>query len=261
MPASLIRQLSPEEEELQSKKLELAAIETQIALLQLDLETLTSELQAFTDRYLRAVGMKFAQLDAIEAEIQRLLAERAPDDAEARAAAEEARARAEQSRQETDEARTRPETPEFRPTAEAKDLYRELAKKVHPDLARDEADRERREQRMKAVNQAYHEGDAVRLQQILDELKDELEPVEREEIGAQLVRIIRRIAAAKRRIQELKAELAALRESEASQLRAKVEAARAEGRDLLAEMAAEVEQEIAARQAVLDDLQTGPPGG
>ena len=51
-------------------------------------------------------------------------------------------------------------------------MAREAAKRIHPDLATDPADRERRTRFMADANRAYETGDAEALQRILDEYQD-----------------------------------------------------------------------------------------
>jgi hypothetical protein len=57
---------TPEERELKTKKAVLAALETELAQRKLDLATLRLELHAFEQRYLRIVGVKFAEIDELE---------------------------------------------------------------------------------------------------------------------------------------------------------------------------------------------------
>ncbi|MEE1754402.1 hypothetical protein PUR26_18505 [Streptomyces sp. SP18CS02] len=56
-----------------------------------------------------------------------------------------------------------------RPSDEVRKLYRELARKAHPDLARDEEERQRREEFITRVNAAYGRGDAALLQELSEE--------------------------------------------------------------------------------------------
>ena len=46
-----------------------------------------------------------------------------------------------------------------------KRLYREVAKRIHPDLTSDRADRAKRQQLMAEANEAYERGDEARLQE------------------------------------------------------------------------------------------------
>jgi hypothetical protein len=76
---------------------------------------------------------------------------------EARFAASQARAQASESRAASHGEAA--EVKEFATSPELKNLYREVAKRVHPDLAIDEIDRER-ERLIKETNRAYQNGDA-----------------------------------------------------------------------------------------------------
>jgi hypothetical protein len=56
-----------------------------------------------------------------------------------------------------------------RPGEDARKAYRELVRRAHPDLAQDDADRERREEFMIRVNNAYARGDAAALGALAEE--------------------------------------------------------------------------------------------
>ncbi|MFI5630441.1 hypothetical protein ACIA8E_13840 [Streptomyces sp. NPDC051664] len=56
-----------------------------------------------------------------------------------------------------------------RPTEEARKLYRELARKAHPDLAQDETERARRDEFITRVNAAYGRGDEALLKELAQE--------------------------------------------------------------------------------------------
>ena len=164
MKTELVRRLTPEEEELAAKREELARLEGQLADQELLLASLRAELAAFEGLYLRRVGVLYAELDEWNARLSELRAEEVGS-AEARAEAEEARTQAEEaySAAHGEAAEVQP----FAPSAELKKLYREAAKKVHPDTATDEVDRARRERLMQEVNAAYIAGDENALRRIL----------------------------------------------------------------------------------------------
>jgi DnaJ-class molecular chaperone len=136
------------------------------------------------------------------------------------------------------------ETHDFTPSPELKSIYREAAKRIHPDFATDAADLERRTRFIAAANRAYGAGDAEALQRILDEYEDGAEAVTGEGIGAELIRIIRHISTARTRVSAIEQELAALRRSEIALLKKESEAREREGRDLLAELASAVGERI-----------------
>ena len=123
-------------------------------------------------------------------------------------------------------------------------MYREAAKRIHPDLATDPADRERRTRFMAEANRAYEAGDAESLKRILDEYEDGAEAITGEGIGAELIRIIRQISLAKTRPLAIEQEMTALRNSEIALLKKQAEEMQQEGRDLLAELAAAVREQI-----------------
>jgi hypothetical protein len=69
MSTDIIRSQTPEEHELERKQAELVALEAELIQRELDLATLRAELAYFESRYLRTVGVLYAELDEIEAQI------------------------------------------------------------------------------------------------------------------------------------------------------------------------------------------------
>jgi len=87
-----------------------------------------------------------------------------------------------------------------------KRLYREVAKRIHPDLTSDRDERMRREALMAEANKAYEAGDESQLNRILNAYETSLETVQGEGPGAELIRVIRRISQVRGRIAEIEAE-------------------------------------------------------
>src|ERR1019366_4559321 len=166
MNTEIARRLSPEEEELAKKRDELALLQSELAERELYLANLQAELQAFEGRYLREVGVLYAELDDWNSKIAQLIAEE-EGTVEARSAATKARVQAEESYSAAHGEAAR--ATEFTPSPELKKLYRDVAKRVHPDLATDDADRAQRERLMAEANRAYQQGDVDALKRILDE--------------------------------------------------------------------------------------------
>ena len=255
MSINLTRRLTPEEQELEKKQRELSALETELAERELELTTVQAELHAFEREYLRVVGVRYAELDEIEAEIAKYLAFLNPKDSETRKQAEEAWAKAQDSKRAASENITDIEVSrDFNPPESLKKLYREVAKRFHPDLTTDETERKRRQKIMAEANQAYEDGDEKQLRAILEEWEKSPESVKGEGIAAELIRTIRKIAQVQERLKKIEAEIEALKRSALYQLREKVIAAQQEGRDLLAEMAAQIDEEIAAAKVRLEEL-------
>jgi len=246
-----MRRQTPEERELDRKRAELARLESELAQRELDLATLQAELRAFEGRYLRIVGVRYAALDEIEAQIAEAQARLNPGDSTAQRGAAQARAEAQESAQAAKEAGPQLK---FTPSENLKKTFREVAKRLHPDLTTDEKERTRRQRLMAEANRAYAEGDETRLQAILREWEESPESVTGEGPGAELVRAIRKIAQVEQRLRTIEAEMAQLKASELFQLEVKVEEAEAEGRDLLIAMAQQVDQQVAGAQKRLVTL-------
>jgi hypothetical protein len=87
-------------------------------------------------------------------------------------------------------------------------------------------------------------GDAEALRRILDEYQDGADAVKGEGVAVELVRIIRQISRAKERVAAIEQDLATLRQSEIALLKKQVEDCEQVGRDLLAELAATVQEKV-----------------
>lgn len=161
---------------------EQALIEFEIAV-----ETFRVEVENFSRLHHQKLGPMYSRLDELDALIAEARAARTGDP-EDRRKAEEARAMVMpmpgveelfHSWIESDglspEAAAmlgdRPVQPpkRVRPTDEARKLYRELARKAHPDLAQDEQERARRDEFITRVNAAYGRGDEALLRELLQE--------------------------------------------------------------------------------------------
>lgn len=245
MSIDLIRAQTPEEKELARKLAELTILEGELAQRELDLATLQAELHAFERRYLRIVGIRYAELDEIDAQIAEASAEASPKSSEAQERASQARAQANESAQASKIAQKPGRRDKFTPSDALKKLYREVAKCIHPDLATDDNDRVRRQRFMAEANQAYEDGDEARLREVLREWESSPEAVKGDGVGAELIRVIRKIAQIGRRLQAIESIIGQLRLSDLYRLKGEAERTEAEGRDLLAEMASRLDQQIA----------------
>lgn len=243
---------TPEEKELHRKLTELNELESELAQQELDLATLHGGLRAFEARYLRIIGTRYAQLDKIEAQIAEIEASLAMSDNNSQQRAAQAWAKAYESAQAANVEQQPLKQESFLPSESLKKLYREVAKSVHPDLANDEEERVRRQQLMAEANRAYEEGDEARLEEILRDWEISPETVKGNGVGAELVRVIRKITQVKERLNAIETEIDLLKESELYQLKIKVEEVEDEGRDLLCEMALQLDDQIALAKQRLE---------
>jgi len=247
-----IKPRRPEDAELSRKRGELAELQARLAELELQLLTLRLELAEFEALYYAKVGPLYAELDEVEALIAERLAKIRPLDHGAAESASSARKRADASRQAIDASRTLP-SPVLR-SQTLKDLYRAAAKQLHPDLARDDHDRATRERLMTEANLAYANGDEARLEAILEEYQSSPDTVVGNDVGAELIRTIRRISLANANIRKAEAEISALSASEICQLKTTVEDARRKGGDVLSDLAAKLGHKIHDRRQYLQSL-------
>ena len=133
-------------------------------------------------------------------------------------------------------------------------MYRQAAKELHPDLTTDEEERQRRRKAMADLNRAYEECDEERIRQILAEWRSSPDNIRGDDTAAQLVRTIREIAQVHKRLDAIKTEIEELANGELSRLMKQVQEAAASGRDLLAEIDAQVDARIEQARAQLRTL-------
>ncbi len=249
--------IKPEDQELARKREEEAALEAELAERELRAANLRAELGAFERQYLHFVGSRYAELDEWKAQLAERFEREQPGNERARHAAREARARADETKSAAGE-KAAQEPRAFQASPEMKRLYRDVAKRVHPDLTSDRNDRAKRQQLMAEANQAYERGDEARLAKILTEYEHSPEAVEGEGPGAELIRVIRRVSQARGRLAEIEAEMQELLRSDLYQLKSRVDEAGKGGRDILKEMIAKVVEQIALARQRLENSETRP---
>ncbi len=242
MSAEIILQQTPDDVALLDKRERLAAVRTTLAERESELAQIRAQLKTFEGRYLRQVGILYAELDDLEARI----AEREValyDSDSARRRADEARRQAQETHNAAfGEAR---EAEEFDPPPSLKTLFRDVAKRIHPDFARDDAEQKHFTLLMARANQAYSRGDTDTLQRMLDDHREIAASIAGEGAAAELLRITRQIQYAERDIANLDAERHTLLSGEIAQLYLDAEAATCEHRDLLTELATSLREQIA----------------
>ena len=242
MPAEIILQHSPDDAALLDKREQLATVRTTLAERESELAQIRAQLKTFEGRYLRQVGLLYAELDDLEARI----AEREVDLYDS----DSARRRAEETRRQAQETHDAAfgdahEAPEFDPPPSLKTLFRDVAKRIHPDFARDDAEQKHFTLLMARANQAYSRGDTETLQRLLDDHREINASIAGEGVAAELGRITRQIQHAQRDITILEAERHTLLSGELAQLHLDAEAAAREHRDLLTELATGLREQIA----------------
>ncbi len=134
-----------------------------------------------------------------------------------------------------------------------KQIYRELAKRAHPDLATDENDRAVRSQRMVEINALYAKQDLEGLRRILRQLETgRLAPNETPE--QRLMRLKHERLSLDAAIRHAKAEIADLNRDPLMALKLEAALARSRGRDVLAETVQQVKTKLTEAESELQGL-------
>ena len=197
--AGIVRALSPAEQQYHDNLTVIGDRRRELAILEQDLVALRSAVNDFEALAQSRLGELFTELRRLERETaeygSRLNRLRAALDARADedllAGLDEEQELLEEAAFAAAGARARargPHAPEATrrwlatEATEAKRLYIDLAKRLHPDLARDDEDRQRRERIMQRVNEAFRLRDlaglrAVHLESIADDPNWESRPV------------------------------------------------------------------------------------
>jgi hypothetical protein len=244
--------LAPEEIELNKKRKVLERLKDRLADREEEMTDLRAELEQFEANYTMEVGRLYAELDEIEAQIAEEEVKLVPDDEEIKKRAEELRKRAEESAANAGNGEGC--SFKWQPTAEAKKAYHNLAKIIHPDLALDADEKEKRHELMAKLNEAYSAGDQNRLNKLVEDFRDSPDLIRGDSPGDDLVRAIRQIWQIKNRVKELREEKLKAELSELFILRKKVEAEMLEGRNLLKQMAGRTKTHIAKSKRRLTNL-------
>ncbi|MGW7572708.1 J domain-containing protein [Streptomyces sp. NPDC054765] len=241
---------------------EQALIEFEIAV-----ETFRVEVENFSRLHHQRLGPMYARLDELDAQIAEAVAARtgAPEDIRK---AQEARASVlpmpeveelfhgwigsdglfpEAQSMLTEQPVQPPQ--KVRPSDEARKVYRDLVRKAHPDLARDDAERARRDTFIARVNTAYGQGDVAVLRELAREW--EAGPVPAEERLSESEELYARLEW----LAERKELLAAMAfELEESAIGAMIKMAPEDPDALLEEIAEKLLADVAERETYLTQL-------
>jgi len=247
--------LAPEEIELNKKKRVLDRLKDRLAAREEEMTELRAELEQFEANYTMEVGRLYADLDEIEAQIAEEEVKLVPDDEEIKKRAEELRRRAEESAAQTDAENWKGCSFKWQPTPEAKKAYHNLARIIHPDLALDREEKEKRHDLMAKLNDAYSSGNQNLLNKMVEDFRDSPDFVKGDSIGDELVRAIRQISQIKNRLKQLREERSKTELSELYILREKVRTEMLENRNLLKQMAERTKTHIKKSERRLANLQ------
>jgi hypothetical protein len=256
-------------EERGTERLERAVRAAETALIEYEIavETFRIEVENFSRLHHQRLGPMYARLDELDASIAEAVAARTGDPEDERKAREkravvlpmpgveelfhgwvDSEGMSPEALAMLNEQSVKPPG-RVRPSEEARKAYRELVRKAHPDLAQDDAERERREAFLVRVNRAYADGDTEALATLLEEWvagprEPEPEPSRAEELYARLEWLAQR----KEMLTGMAAQLSE------SAIGAMLEMAPDDPDSLLDEIAEQLLAQVAEREAELQRL-------
>lgn len=228
MDSAPILSNAAEHKRIEELRDELTALEAAIAGREIELADLEKGMRIFEGRYLPVVGNKYDQLAEIEKQIAELQGLPFDEDVVDASLAED-EVGCGQNRMHSDR---------------LKKLYREVARKFHPDLTSCEHERRHRHQLMVEVNRAYETGAEDRLQNLLDAGAAPDEVTDARVMSAEMILLLRKVAEARQRLVGIEADLADITGSEIYKLKLRVENGDSMGVDLMAELVSQVDRQI-----------------
>ena len=258
-----------DERGLERKHREFAALAHDLIDLELALSTVQRGCAEFRAEYLRIVGTSYAVLDETRARIAESRATRHPDDDAVQGEARRSRQRAETSATRAEDRTSLDQGPSGDPPAALHSLFRAVALKLHPDLAATEEERAFCRPWMEKLDAAYRKRDVEAVEALRTEWEASHQPDRAQEVAGDLLgawllgelttgdyadqtritsevmRLTRQIGQAERRIDDTRRMLDDLKASDMHKLYREHATRLKSGANLLDEMAAKLDAQIA----------------
>lgn len=149
-------------EELRKAEAELASFQSMLIDAELQLTTLQQQLEVFAQHYRHMAAGLCGELETLNARIAAILAGRLHEqgfDRDSEPCVDIPPGDSTSGEQ--------PRLPDFAPSASLQSLYREAAKRFHPDLSENDEDHIWRTQMMRQANAAFADGDSDTLRRLL----------------------------------------------------------------------------------------------
>lgn len=244
---TLVHQEHQADREVEALRLRLAELESALIQRLAEADTVKAGLESFRIRYRQEVGLLHDQLDKLELAI-----------AEAELG-ELARKLEDSGIPSTDPPPAAPrQTSRPRFTSDAvRKLFRDVARTIHPDLARDKDARARRHALMIEANRAYALGDEEQLRGILAAWETSPESVEGSDPASIKLRLTRRASQIESQLEAVASDVAELKSTPLWELKAMVDEAAIRGKDIVADMVRRLKRDIMAASNRLDAMR--PP--
>ncbi len=236
--------LNTELKELEGLKKILNEKLNKLADLELTYSTLQTRLALFESEYYHRILSKYVEIDKLQAEIDKFYFAQKQYDNELKEKAFQSEEKANNSAKESEKYASFGVlyNQKFQPTPQLKNLYRELVKLLHPDLTKDEKEKERRHKIMLQVNEAYANGDIEMLEQIFYNVKNNIDTFDNN--VSKIQQLKNQISSIDKKIIELKNSLNEIRNSDLYKIYIKVEDNLKNGVDILSKMEYSLKERI-----------------
>lgn len=243
---------TPEEVELEHKYQLLAQVRSDLQQHEQVYSRLKAEIRMFEQVYEDILGVRIQTLEDLEWQLKGLLGE-TPDESSSEPLKQSP---SYTHFQHTTDLLDDDETPQDVASISLKSLYRGVAKAVHPDLAADDNERLRRQELMALANEAYQSGNRQVLVDLLSQWEQAPTPVYGSEmdIALELIRVIRQLATIQQNIHAVIRQTEELKQSDIYHFKLRIDDSLADGVDLLVEMSAAVDSDIARIRRRLANL-------
>jgi len=256
---SLITRTQEEIKELRTK---IGRQREYLDILEMELFNTRAYLQEFTDVYSQHIGPLEAELNRLVDILEAETAYDAPPDPDARFGPKADTGKKEGAKPQGGKgAHTRRQVVEDARDADyerkIRELFRNLAKRFHPDLAGDETDREKREKIMAQVNNAYASRDLKALQSLAQMAKVSKNGGSRSP-QAELLRLKMELSDLEAMVFEVEHTIRELDNSPAMQMRTEYKIETQAGRDMLADLKESYQMRISELREHLIDLGVEP---
>ena len=249
---SLVPVSPPQSDRARQAEAELTRIEALLVEAELRLVTLRQQLAVFGRQYRLVAAGLCEQLEQLNARIAAMCADRIARHSR------RGRSRARRNRPADEQTPGNlPELLDFVPSESLQKLYRAAAKRFHPDLAEDDADRVWRTQMMQQANAAYAAGDCERLRNLLE--RDSARKHGVAVIDTTLAALLEKTARVRARLDEAFREAKEIEASDLGQLFAQAKGCGDGPAAFLRDLAVTLKAEIHEKQKLLEDLLAEEP--
>lgn len=267
--------ISPLQAELSALREKVARRREYMDLLELELGNTRSALQEFTDIYNQRIGPLENRQQQLQQMLEDMMADQAPPSNDWRGKKHEGQRRrsnsngngngsthySQQDKPFTKHQPPPPPDPDYE--RKVRDLFRQLAKQYHPDVAKDDTQKKHNEKVMAEINMAYSAKNLEALELLAKARGIEAtEPAQTP--AAELARLETELRQLEMMIFDIEQTIRELDLSQAMQMRSELKADQEDGRDSLRELESEFRMRIAVLQEQLlalgADLDISEPG-